>query len=158
MVVSSSFDKTVKVRSLEADLTIKAVMAEADIARVSTSSQAIITSPGNNKYIISKSFTSASASYAFYTGPSGGLVFYVTTSNGIMASPAASASPPPPAARTTAKAATSPCRSPRLKPSTSSMKACTARSSKLSRRVHAAIPRVDAGAKLRNSPSQPNLP
>lgn len=49
-------------------------------------------SPGNNKYIISKSFTSASASYAFYTGPSGGLVFYVTTSNGIMASPAASAS------------------------------------------------------------------
>jgi len=47
-------------------------------------------SPGANKYIISKSATASSASYAFHTGPSGGLAFYVNTSGGVVASPSAS--------------------------------------------------------------------
>jgi hypothetical protein len=45
-------------------------------------------SPGNDKYIISKSYTSSSASYAFSTGPGGGLEFCVTVGSGKVVSPA----------------------------------------------------------------------
>jgi Concanavalin A-like lectin/glucanases superfamily/Immunoglobulin domain len=46
------------------------------------------TTPGTNKYIISKSYTGSSASYAFYTGPNGGLQFYITLNGvGRVASP-----------------------------------------------------------------------
>jgi len=49
-------------------------------------------SPGANKYILSKSASASSASYAFYTSPSGGLAFYVTTDNGTAQSPTVSSS------------------------------------------------------------------
>ncbi|HZM04011.1 MAG TPA: LamG-like jellyroll fold domain-containing protein [Candidatus Saccharimonadales bacterium] len=46
------------------------------------------TAPGTNKYIISKSYNSASSSYAIYTGAGGGLQFYVTLNGlGKVASP-----------------------------------------------------------------------
>ena len=47
--------------------------------------------PGPNKYLLSKSFTASAAAYAFSTGPSGGLLFSVATSNGVVNSPAAPA-------------------------------------------------------------------
>jgi hypothetical protein len=56
--------------------------------------QAMVSStlPGTNKYIISKSNTATDASYALFTGPSGGLAFYITTAGGRVVSPAADAS------------------------------------------------------------------
>jgi Concanavalin A-like lectin/glucanases superfamily len=48
--------------------------------------------PGTNKYIISKSFSSANASYALYTGTNGGISFYVTVNGTVMTSPAVSPS------------------------------------------------------------------
>ncbi len=50
------------------------------------------TAPGANKYIISKSNSDTDASYAVFTGPSGGVAFYVTTPSGRVVSPAADAS------------------------------------------------------------------
>ena len=49
-------------------------------------------SPGANKYVLSKSATASSASYAFYTGPSGGLSFYANTSGGVVSSPSVNSS------------------------------------------------------------------
>ncbi|PYI87477.1 MAG: hypothetical protein DME26_06045 [Verrucomicrobia bacterium] len=49
-------------------------------------------SPGANKYILCKSANASSASYALYTGPSGGLTFYVSTAAGAVASPTVNAS------------------------------------------------------------------
>jgi Concanavalin A-like lectin/glucanases superfamily/Immunoglobulin domain len=42
--------------------------------------------PGANRYVISKSCTSSSASYALYSGADGGLVFYVTLPGGVVSS------------------------------------------------------------------------
>lgn len=51
------------------------------------------TSPGPNKYIVSKSFESSAASYALFTGADGGLAFYVNVSGtGAVVSPAADSS------------------------------------------------------------------
>lgn len=47
-------------------------------------------SPGASKFLVSKSLTSSSASYAFLTGPSGGLAFTVTLNGGTVSSPVAS--------------------------------------------------------------------
>lgn len=47
--------------------------------------------PGANKYVVSKSYTSGSASYALLTGPTGDLVFSVNTSAGTFTSPPVSA-------------------------------------------------------------------
>jgi hypothetical protein len=44
--------------------------------------------PGTNKYLISKSLSSSGASYALYTGPNGGLSFYVNVNGTIKTSPA----------------------------------------------------------------------
>ena len=47
------------------------------------------TPPGTNKYLLSKSLTSSGASYALYTGPTGGLSFYVNVNGTIVTSPEA---------------------------------------------------------------------
>lgn len=46
------------------------------------------TPPGTNKYIISKSLSASGASYALYTGPNGGLSFYVNVNGTITTAPA----------------------------------------------------------------------
>jgi Concanavalin A-like lectin/glucanases superfamily/Immunoglobulin domain len=46
--------------------------------------------PGNNKYVISKSFNSTGSSYAFSSGVGGGLVFYVNAGGTVVTSPAIS--------------------------------------------------------------------
>lgn len=47
---------------------------------------------GQNKYIISKSFSASKASYAFSSGPGGGLVYYVNVNGSVVSSPAVSPS------------------------------------------------------------------
>ncbi|HWQ91574.1 MAG TPA: LamG domain-containing protein [Clostridia bacterium] len=60
--------------------------------RITVEAMAAARTPGANKYLISKSNTASDSSYGFFTGPGGGLAFYVTTAEGRVVSPAADAS------------------------------------------------------------------
>jgi hypothetical protein len=61
-------------------------------ANITVEASVSAVNPGTNKYLISKSFSPTGSSYAFSTGPNGGLEFYITSSNGTVSSPAVSPS------------------------------------------------------------------